>query len=428
MDAGQIVRNARQTRNMTLAELGAQCGYSAAQVSRLERGLARFTDVNVLRAFAKALGIPPEALGLAHVAGQYATPVWADAGFFASAGHSVGADDRGEEDPMRRRSLLTVAGLAAPAALLTAVSNALAVMPDSRLEVSPAVVAEMLARAHEQFDAGQLTKVLRGIPALLATGHGITDRMPGKEQHLALLADCYALASTALDKAGGAEAARITADRAMTYAALSGDPAARATAARPLAFVLRHDGRQGLAAEVTDAAACRLADGGLRSAREANALALVLCTSAYSTAQAGDRDRAIDLIAEADRAARRVPASLPNAYLYPVTSAQVALYRLGVHWSLGETGAALRAARSLHPTQFPTPERRARLYTDLARVWDQAGQEGQAIGALLNAYSHAASEVRDRSSIRMLALGLARENPRAAGADRLARVLSSERR
>jgi tetratricopeptide (TPR) repeat protein len=328
---------------------------------------------------------------------------------------------------VRRRSLLTVAGLTAPATLLATVTDALAVMPDFTIEASPAVVTEMLAHMHKQFDAGQLTKVLRGMPTLLAAGHDIADRTPGKEQHLALLADCYTLASTALDKAGGAEAARITADRAVTYAALSGDPVARAAAARPLAFVLRHDRRQGLAAEVTDAAACRLADGGVRSAREANALALVLCTSAYSTAQAGDRDRAIELIEEADRAASRVPASLPGAYPYPVTAAQVALYRLGVHWSLGETGAALRAARGLHPTQFPTPERRARLYTDLARVWDQAGQQEQAIGTLLNAYSHAASEVRDRSSIRALALGLAREHPRAAGADRLARVLNGER-
>jgi hypothetical protein len=103
------------------------------------------------------------------------------------------------------------------------------------------------------------------------------------------------------------------------------------------------------------------------------------------------------------------------------------LYRLGIHWSLGETGAALRAARKLNPAQFPTPERRARMFTDLARVWEQAGQHEQAIGALLSAYSHAASEVRDRSAIRVFALELARQHPTASGADRLTRLLHGER-
>ncbi len=62
---GAIVRSARTARGMTLAELGKLTGYSAAQVSRYERGVAPLTDIAVLRRFASALAIAPEAFGLA---------------------------------------------------------------------------------------------------------------------------------------------------------------------------------------------------------------------------------------------------------------------------------------------------------------------------------------------------------------------------
>jgi transcriptional regulator with XRE-family HTH domain len=62
---GAIVRGIRTARGMTLAELGRYTGYSAAQVSRFERGIAPLTDIAVLRRFARALEIAPEILGLA---------------------------------------------------------------------------------------------------------------------------------------------------------------------------------------------------------------------------------------------------------------------------------------------------------------------------------------------------------------------------
>jgi transcriptional regulator with XRE-family HTH domain len=61
---GAIVRSARVARGLTLADLGQRTGYSAAQVSRYERGLAPLTDIAVLRLFADALAIAPQLLGL----------------------------------------------------------------------------------------------------------------------------------------------------------------------------------------------------------------------------------------------------------------------------------------------------------------------------------------------------------------------------
>jgi Helix-turn-helix domain len=64
-EQGTVVRLARQAAGLTLAELGRSCGYSAAQVSRYERGITPLTDVAQLRIFSQVLGIPPQKLGLA---------------------------------------------------------------------------------------------------------------------------------------------------------------------------------------------------------------------------------------------------------------------------------------------------------------------------------------------------------------------------
>jgi hypothetical protein len=301
-------------------------------------------------------------------------------------------------------------------------------MPAPRARASAAGVTALLARARAEFDDGRLTAVVRGLPGLLAAGHDLHDQSPGDDRRLALLAGCYDLAAEALHKSGSPQAARISADRAVTYARLSGDPAAEGTAARSLAVVLRHEGRPGLAAAITRTAADRLAASGVRTTRAANTLAQVLCTAAYSAAQAGDHGDAGAMITQAREIAGRTTAGLAQVRRLAVTPAQAALYQVGIWWSLGEPGRALHAARGLHPGQVPTPERKARLFTDLARVWDQAGQPDRAITALLSASSHAASEVRDRPSIRTLALGLVREHPAAAGAGQLAGVLAGGER
>jgi transcriptional regulator with XRE-family HTH domain len=425
MHAGQIVRSARKAANMTLAELGKRCGYSAAQVSRYERGLTRLTDITLLRTFVTVLSIPPATLGLSAPGDS---PGAVESPDSPSGTRRVAVDGSGKDDPVRRRDLLLSAGLAAPATLLARVDAALAIMPAPSIRASAAGVSALLAHARADFDDGRLNALVRRLPDLLAAGHDLHDQSPGDERHLALLAGCYDLASGALHKSGSPQAARISADRAVTYARLSGDPAAEGMAARSFAVVLRHEGRPDLAAAVTRAAAGRLTATGLRTSRAANALAQVLCTAAYSTAQAGDHGDADAMITEARDIASRATAGLANIPRCTITPAQAALYQVGVWWSLGEPGKALHAARGLHPAQFPTPERRARLFTDLARVWDQAGKPERAITALLSASRHAASEIRDRTSIRTLASGLVRGHPSAAGAGQLAGLLAGSER
>jgi transcriptional regulator with XRE-family HTH domain len=63
-EPGAEVRRARMAGGLTLAQLGERTGYSAAQVSRFERGLTPLNDIAVLWLFADALAIPSQVFGL----------------------------------------------------------------------------------------------------------------------------------------------------------------------------------------------------------------------------------------------------------------------------------------------------------------------------------------------------------------------------
>lgn len=429
MNAGQIVRAARQARQMRLVDLGEMCGYSAAQISRLERGQAPLTDITLLRTLAEILDIPPARLGLApdqsassatprHSVRPKGMPQRAHA---RSVRQGEGGEG-GEDDPVRRREFLGVAGAVLPATVFTRIDDALALMPPA--QAPPSTVAVTLARARRQFSAGQLGPILKGLPHLLSTAHEAFAGRPDDPRNAVILAAAYDLGSEALYKAGQHASSRITADRATTYAKLSEDPAAMAMAARSLGTVLRHEGRKALAEQITMKAALHLDDSGTSTPDAANALAQIYCTSAYSAAQAGDADTALTLIREAERAARSVaPHALARPNRFPVDPAQVRLYELGIRWALDDLGEAMRVGRTLRAAQFGTRERRARLYTDLGRVWWRAGKPDQTAAALLAAHQHSAAEIR-RPSIHALAQQVVRRHPRARGADRLALTIS----
>ncbi|MEV1043450.1 helix-turn-helix transcriptional regulator, partial [Streptomyces sp. NPDC050204] len=108
VNPGELVRLARKERGLTLAQLGELAGYSAAQVSRYERGISPLTDVTVIRRFADALGIPSQVLGLAPQRdvrhGQVIGPTTAYPRLPAPRVAGVARKDG--EDPVRRRQVL----------------------------------------------------------------------------------------------------------------------------------------------------------------------------------------------------------------------------------------------------------------------------------------------------------------------------------
>src|ERR1019366_2091962 len=400
-DVGPAIRLARQSRGWRQADLAAACGYSVSTISRLETGRRPPADLDLVRRVAGAAGIPPRILGV--LVGLLPPP---------PATVVTIATPTAEEDPdMRRRDLLAAAGLAAPARMLAAAPTS----------VAAAAVTRRLVRARAMFDAGATLRLIGELPGLLATAQSaaLARKEPGSYM---LLAAWYDLATGALIKVGDGGASRITADRSVAYAGLSGSAAAMAYSARSLSIVLRHQDRRQLAGRVALEAATAVERTGLSTRLEAAAYAHILCTTAYSAATAGDHGPALDMIAEATRAAARLPGGRVPGYAVPVTPAQVKLYKVGVHWALGDAGAALQAASGLRAGQFLTPERRARMHTDLARAWWQGGRPEQAAAELLAAHSESPAEVTCRPAIRKMAEDITVRHPRVRGVRELRTV------
>lgn len=321
---------------------------------------------------------------------------------------------------MHRRALLATAGAAVPASLLLAVDDALA--GPLTLSGAKAPLDNRLATARELYDGGRHAALLGELPGLLGDAHAAAQSR--NDLDFARLSACYSLASQILIKIGRYDRARLTADRATTYADLSGSPLATAAAARELSIVLRHQDQPGAAQRLIIRAAAGVEATGLTTAAQTAAYAQMLCTSSYTAARAGDRHQALAMIEEARRAALRLPDQPPRGRLFPLTPAAVDLYAVGVHWATGDAGAALEAGRSLRPDRFPTAERRGRMHTDLARAWWQWGKPEQTARELLAALRASPGEVRDRPAIRQTVAELSSSHPRISGVRELSGAIA----
>jgi transcriptional regulator with XRE-family HTH domain len=290
-DVAGLIRWARQQHGWRQADLGKATGYSASAVSRLETAERPATDLDMLKRFAEALVIPAGVLAaVLGVTPPRPTTV-------ASAQRPAAPE---KEDPMKRRSLLA-AGLAVPLTALDHVDEALALLPAPASPPTPAALTAQYRTARSLFNRGAHADLVQALPGLLATAEACAD--PGEAAGYARLAACYDLATETLSKLGRHDASRITADRSTTYARISGDPLAAAASARAFSIVLRHAGRAATAQRVTLQAAAQVEATGLTAPAQAATFAQMLCTVAYAAAEAGDRDRALEMIRDAERAA-----------------------------------------------------------------------------------------------------------------------------
>ncbi|WTL18979.1 helix-turn-helix transcriptional regulator [Streptomyces sp. NBC_01506] len=417
-DVGGLIRWARRERGWRQADLGNAAGYSASAVSRLETGRRRASDLHMIRLFADALFVPAGVLAaVLRVMPLARNTVAVSADRYANA----------EEDPLKRRSLLrAVAGVTVPDTVLTAFDESLALLPGPTASPTTARPAERFRRARALFNTGAHTELVQALPDLLAIAHACAEH--GGPDAYARVAACYDLATEALSKIGRHSASRLTADRSNTFSALSGSPLAAAASARAFSIVLRHEGRPATARRITLHAAAKVEATGLITEAQAATFAQMLCTVAYAAAQADDRDLALESIRDAERAAALLPD--PNSgqqHTFRVTPASVALYKTGVLWALGDSGAAIQAGSGIRPGQLPTAERRGRLHTDMARAWWQWGKPEQTALALLAAHREAPSEVRDRAGIRSIVADLAERHARTTGVRELSTLVGAAR-
>jgi len=430
VDLGALIRSRRNARRprMTQAQLGAMIGYSAAWVCRVEKNELTPPWETLIR-IARILNITPEELGLASSSPRRPGPPEA-----ARSSHLVlpatrvapdqAPEDQQEDDPVRRRNFL--AGAAGLGAAITS-TGTMAAAADSSTVTDPAAVLEAalfqpptaepmpldrlslaLTAARSDFREARYASLGEELPTLIAAAEATRDSLSGTRRDRAsmIVARAYVLASELTVKSHS-EAAWVTADRALRAARESGQPASVGEAARVLAIAMRRSGRGHTAVELLTHTATTLdTERGTPAPSALTVRTSLLLTAAYSAAATGDRTTALNLADEADQSAQRLPADL-DAGLFTVDASpqQCALYRIGIHNVLGTPDEGLKYADSINPARLPTAERRARFYTDTARMWHQLGNPC-ATYAALRGIEHQAPEEARRPAIRALTTDL----------------------
>ncbi len=142
-----------------------------------------------------------------------------------------------------------------------------------------------------------------------------------------------------------------SADRALQTAYASGDILTLATALRTWAIVLRRAGRAETAHRLIVDTAATLQPELDRGPEYLSVFGSLLATAAYTAAVDGDRHTARALIDEAADAARRLGAD-GNHRFTAFGPTGVRLYQISIARVLGDSGAAIEAARQIDPTQF----------------------------------------------------------------------------
>ncbi|MFE9455167.1 hypothetical protein [Streptomyces sp. NPDC006739] len=197
------------------------------------------------------------------------------------------------------------------------------------------------------------------------------------------------------------DAAWVAADRALAAARCNGIPVAIGEASRQLAIAMRRSGRSAAAVHLLTKEA-----GNLDASRDHTGAVrtTLLLTGAYSAATDRGRSTALSLLEEAEQAAERYPAVL-GLFTVEATQTQVDVYRISVLNALGTPDEAVTVANRLNVDRMPTAERRARAWTDVARMWNALGDGKQTFRALRQVEREAPQEVR-RPSLRALTAGL----------------------
>ncbi len=259
-----------------------------------------------------------------------------------------------------------------------------------------------IASARQDYCATQYTRLGQLLPGLIASATATRDASSGRAREKAdmALARSYVLAAELAAKQHS-DAAWVAADRGLAAARCSGIPVAVGEASRQLAIAMRRSGRSAAAVhlltkEAADLDPSRDHTGAVRTT--------LLLTGAYSAATGHDQTTALSLLEEAKQEVERRPA-VPGLFTVEATLAQVDAYRISVLNALGTPDEAVDVAARLNVDRMPTAERRARAWTDVARMWNALGDGKQTFAALRRVEQEAPQEVR-RPALRTLTAGL----------------------
>ncbi|WP_149185101.1 helix-turn-helix domain-containing protein [Streptomyces sp. TRM49041] len=419
-DAGAIVRLARRAADITLAELGKQVGYTAASLSRMERGKQPMRDMLLLQNLAACLDIPPHLLGLAPQQQRAASN---PAGATRVSTQTLFGEEG--DDPVRRRKLLaglagvtTSAVLGPSAAVHAPAQPSLSGLEDLLLhrqhihpvtpDPTPSAVTAAVNASRGDFSACRYDTLARALPARITLAQALGAH-GHSEQAATAVAELYTTATRLCIKLGEDGLAAVTADRALTAALGGADALTVAEAHRMVSSAWRRQGHHARATDVAVTAAQQLtADRTTEITERLSVQGNLYATAAYTAAKQGDRHTAHALIAEAEATAGQLG---HDALLRGTVfgHSQVLLHQVSISHLLGDAGQAIEHARLIDPSALPTAERQARYWIDVARAFDQWGKPDRCYRALLAAEQAAPQEVR-RGSVQIMAAHLMRHD------------------
>ncbi|MFE5501670.1 helix-turn-helix domain-containing protein [Amycolatopsis japonica] len=422
---GSLARAVRRARQLTLAQVAGRCHLSLSTLSRMETGQRKLIDVHYLRTLSEVLEIPPHLFGLAPAITGAAQ--MREDGTPVNVGTAIPGGQDGDE-AMRRRQVLaglvgvTIAGVLPGTARASAGEESLEALLLAKSQC-PAVpvplvsLSQALAEAQRKFEACEYAHLSRALPQLIATAHASKDASAGqmRERMSAALSRAYLLGSELAVKQHRDCVARVAADRSHSAAESSGDPLVIAASSRAIAIGMRRHalsapekidrdaGLNGAITMLTRTALDLGADQGSPPDRQLASYGSLLCTASYSAAQNGNSAQAVALIEEAEDAARRLKATGSGMGNAQFSATTVAVYRIGVHTTLGDTARALTYFDSVDPRRLPSAERRARAFVDGARAWKDHGDVERATEALNRAHDCAPQELSRPSVQRLIA-------------------------
>jgi transcriptional regulator with XRE-family HTH domain len=396
---GEKIRRARVLAGRWQSDVAAALGYHQSKVSRLESGRGT-EDIRMLRAVAQELGIAPHSLGL-------------------SAEDTSTAEL--ETEDMHRRTFLAagVAALAAPSTPHAAHDDLVhALMPGpgpdaTGHDLGLPSLRQRVSAARRLFCTCDYAKLSRALPALIADLRTAT-KGPDETGTLAgLLATAYQTSASLLLKQSDHGNAWLAVGRAMSEAERSGDPVVLASSVRVHAHVLAREKHCAQAVTLVRHTADHLAGSyDKRSPTYLAALGLLLLRGVTAASSGGDRAATREFLDEATDVARYVTLDSPDAWAN-FSPTNVALHSVSASVAFGDAGAALETARPLMRRHIPVPERRAALWVETARAYNQQGRLADGYQALRIAEACAAQDVR-RPAVRDLVADMAARDRRRA--------------
>ncbi|TLQ44684.1 helix-turn-helix domain-containing protein [Streptomyces marianii] len=400
---GETIKHARQRAGRSQTNVATALGYHQSKLSRLESGRGT-EDTRVLRAVAAELGIPLHILGLSDPAPSAAGP----------------PDDPETED-MRRRTFLaaSIASLTAPTTPATATHDDLvrALLPGPRPISGQGGASDTssletrVAAARRLFCTCDYAELETTLPSLLADLREAAGDHRNEAEMAGLLATAYQTSTSLLLKQGDHGNAWLAVGRALAEAERSGDPVVLASSVRVHAHVLTREKHTTQAVTLVRHTAGQLAGSyERRSPRYLAAVGLLLLRGVTAASTAGDRAATREFLDEAQDVARYVALDRPDAWAN-FSPTNLALHAVSAAVAFGDAGIALNTAAPLMRRHIPVPERRAALWVEAARAYNQQGRLAEGYQALRIAETCAAQDVR-RPAVRDLVADMAARDRR----------------